>query len=328
MPAPSLLNDGPNFFLNVLIADDFKRQGRMARTEGRISWAVVDPRRHKLFIWQKDRDDFLAAANARTSTVVTNAPFAVYQEGRYGAHVRYWLEWLWETFKLVMIPRMLPPELLRRLRAMNHDLVKQYFGNSIVEGKIFGQRDGIVEDSQSRPATSYFGRRQGRLFADYIIDSGDPQQSITPEVIGGFFRNVLNYAPNDDNGEAAEVGTWGLAPILSAPAPQLRLLRDAGLDAVLEEYEEFLNHPQDGVIPKGEGVLPTDKCDGLLIAIFGGGSPPEFDDYNAQVLVKEAVRVDGNNSILLQVNGAVLQGSDMPEYKQVYNFYGYEFIAG
>jgi hypothetical protein len=86
--------------------------------------------------------------------------------------------------------------------------------------------------------------------------------------------------------------------------------------------------PEDGRVPIGEGVDAADGCDGLIVALFGGGNPPQYANILAQVLVKEAVRVDGNASILLASGAIGLQGVPMPYYKQKYNRWGYQFVAG
>jgi hypothetical protein len=81
MPAPSILTDGHKFFINVLNDKTFQKRGFMTRTEGRLSWGVVDPRRHVMTIWEKGQSDFASAALARNATLITNGPFLPYNRG-------------------------------------------------------------------------------------------------------------------------------------------------------------------------------------------------------------------------------------------------------
>jgi hypothetical protein len=105
-------------------------------------------------------------------------------------------------------------------------------------------------------------------------------------------------------------------------------LRDAGLEAALESYEAVAREPPPEGVPRGEGVDPGESCAGLVIALFGRASPAGAAALLAGVLVKSAVRVDGNDSILLATSGTALQGAAMGDFKRIYNRWGYEFVAG
>lgn len=334
MADPSILKDGSKFFVNVLMSEEFKRKGLLTKSEGRISWAVLDPRRHVMTIWKKDRKDFVEAALTRNASAITNAPFLKYQKDRnkYQAWLGYQVQST--LFKIGFgISKRLPgidrntKQVIDIAGKMVDDALQQkYFSSQKSEGFIFGTSESIKHNDkdESRPKASYFGRNQGRLFSDYTIKRGDAPE-IT-EVIGGLFQSVENYS-TVDNGTASQVGAWGLAPI-SGTTPQCDLLKEAGLEGALAGYEETAKSPGPDGVSFGTGVKDSDACTGLIVALFGGGSPNGFANTLSKVLVKEAVRVDGNDSILLASGGTALRGGSMPYYKKTYNKYGYQFKAG
>jgi hypothetical protein len=331
MPAPSILADGHKFFVNVLNDKTFQKRGFMTRTEGRLSWGVVDPRRHVMTIWEKGQSNFESAALARNATLITNGPFLPYDRGnKYQAFAGY------QATSLVVsigfwVASLSASKSGKQILDVAHSVVDNafqvsYFSTSTSEGYITGTSESISERVLSRPNADYFGRDGGRLFANYVVANGDPP--VMAEVIGGLKRSVRDYIAVDPNDPTAQLGCWGLAPLLTAPEPQLEILKKAGLEEALEAYSEVPEEPEDGWVPIGEGVEAADGCDGLIVALFGGGRPPQYANILAQVLVKEAVRVDGNASILLASGGTGLQGVPMPYYKQKYNRWGYQFGAG
>jgi hypothetical protein len=328
MPA-SILNDGPAFFPNVISDQTFQLTGVLTATEGRVSWGVIDPRRHAMTIWEKSVDDFVDAALARNASLISNAPFLLYDGGAKSFTVaRYGVHSFWRLIRIAMGtfgrgPESVP-DATEELRESERELKKRYFSAHVVEGFIFGTAERIEESAQSRAQAAYFGRDSGRLFANYAIAQGDAPR--IAEVIGGLFMSVGGYAPVD-NGTASQVGAWGLAPILAAPQPQKDRMSEAGLEGAVEKYEERMRAGNDQ-IPFGETVSPGDEMTGLVVALFGGGSPNGFANILANVLVRDAVRVDGNSSILLGQGGVALQGRHMNEYKRYYNRWGYMWRQG
>jgi hypothetical protein len=303
----------------------------MTKTEGAMSWAVLDPRRHIMNIWEKDQVDFVDAALARGASAITNGPFLRYQGGnKYQAYGGYQAVSLLGTFFFglgsLMVPKHTKPAVSWAHSVFDQAQQIRFLGTRDSEGYIYGSAEGITETKLSRPNSHYLGRNQGRLFGDYVVERGDPPQ-IT-EVIGGLKRSVENYSPGDDKDTLALLGCWGLAPILSAPADKLILFESAGLQEALNGYEERMLKPREEDIPYGPGVESTDLCDGLIVALFGGGSTGQYSSILASVLTKEAVRVDGNGSILLATGSTALQGGTMPYYKEKYNKWGYQFMAG
>lgn len=327
MPHPSILQDGPRFFPNVLLDQTFQRRGLLALTEGRLSWGVADPRRYTLFVWEKDRADFVESALALDKPLYTNAPFLLYpnERSKYLAYAGYQLEGFFRALGASLFPAKNVRGQLEKLRDIDRRMLQKYFQGDIVEGLIEGRRRGILDRRNPRPNASYFGRRAGRLFSDYAVARGDPSTDF-PEVIGGLFQSVEEYRAMD-NGTASQLGAWGLAPLTGVPDPQKIQLRDAGLEAALERYEHAARKPGEDHRPIAPGVPPTEGCTGLLISLFGGGSPALFANTLASVLVRSAARVDGNESILMGSYSTLFQGQYMPDHKRSYNRYGYVLEA-
>jgi hypothetical protein len=325
------LSDGHKFFINVLNDKTFQKLGFMTRTEGRFSWGVVDPRRHIMTIWKKGQANFESAALARNASLITNGPFLPYTRGsKYTAFAGYQFASLSVSVGF-WVASLKASKSISSTLDIAHSVVDDalqvaYFSTTTSEGYISGTSESISERVLSRPNADYFGRDGGRLFADYVVAHGDPP--VMAEVIGGLKRSVQDYVAVDANDPTAQLGCWGLAPLLTAPQPQLEILEKAGLEEAIEMCTEVPEEPEDGWVPIGEGVGAADGCDGLIVALFGGGSPPQYANILAQVLVKEAVRVDGNASILLASGAVGLQGVPMPYYKQKYNRWGYQFVAG
>jgi len=328
MADPSLLNDGVRFFPNVLNDRKFMAHGVLARTEGRVSWAVVDPRRHIMTIWEKDVDRFPEAAKRRTgASVLTNGPFLLYSGGnKYLATIKYGLNLLWRNSLFGGGIKGSASATLEQMHKNEAELKKKYFTGHQVEGYLYGDSEHIARTKNSRPKAYYFGRKSGRLFGDYVIAKGDPPHH--PEVIGGLFLSVDNYTVKD-NGTASQVGTWGLAPLAAAGGQPKVELEQAGLTAAIESYEAAMLAPSaEGWVPYGPHVPANTPCPGLLLAVFGAGSPHAFATHNVNVRVEKAVRVDGNSSILLAHYGTLLQGQYMIEAKVYYNRWGYMFKPG
>jgi hypothetical protein len=331
MPPPDIVTDGHKFFINVLNDKTFQKLGFMTKTQGRMSWGVVDPRRHVMTIWEKGQPNFESAALGRNASLITNGPFLPYARGnKYKAFAGYQAASLSVSIAF-WIASLNASKSTKSVLDTTHDVVDDalqvtHFATTTSEGYITGRSESISERVLSRPNADYFGRDGGRLFADYTVAHGDPP--VMAEVIGGLKRSVQDYVAVDANDPTALLGCWGLAPLLAATTPQLELLEEAGFVEALEAYTELPEEREDGWIPVGEGVGAGDGCDGLIVALFGGGNPPQYANILASILVKEAVRVDGNGSILLASGATGLQGVPMPYHKQKYNRWGYQFVAG
>jgi hypothetical protein len=282
-------------------------------------------------IWEKGKFDFAGAALARNATFITHGPFLPYNRGnKYKAFAGYQVASLavsvsfWSASMKASSSVELTLDIAHSV--VDNALQVSYFSTSKSEGYITGTSESISERVLSGPNADYFGRNGGRLFANYVVANGD--LPVMAEMIGGLKRSVRGYAAVDPNDPTAQLGCWGLAPLSVAPGARLEILKEAGLEEALEAYSEVPEEPEDGWVPVGEGVGVADGCDGLIVALFGSGNPPQYANILAQVLVKDAVRVGGNASILLASGRTGLQGVPMPYYKQKYNRWGHQLVAG
>jgi len=341
---PSLQSDGVAFFPNVLKAVEFQQNGILFGDEAapetsasemkrRVQWAVIDPRKHILYIWEKKDEEFPDSAVALGASVFTNGPFNLYrgQKNGFWAHASYWRDYialLWGLGVLAILAQILPflrNEFDKLRQEALRKLLIQHFGDSTPEGYVFGKRDNIHRDQLSRPHHYHFGRKPGREFADYIIDVGDSPQA--DEFIGGLFRTVNNYTDAlddpraDSNGvrithQRHDFGYWGLAP-LSISDPDLKA---GGVEGAYEALSAY-DHQYFPELP---------GCVGVLIVVFYGGDTSVMAGKLIGVRVKEAVRIDDSDSVLFGHGAEILvgKGDDMSVYKRLYNKWGYMTVRG
>ena len=82
---PSILKDGALFFPNVLTNQVFQKSGILWGQEAYgiigLHWVVIDPRRHKMYVWEKHQSDFVQAAYSLGASVFTNGSFNDYVGG-------------------------------------------------------------------------------------------------------------------------------------------------------------------------------------------------------------------------------------------------------
>lgn len=156
-------------------------------------------------------------------------------------------------------------------------------------GHVVGTSQGIRETTISRPRLHYLGRREGRQFEHYEIAQGDPTE--LTEAIGGLFRAVRDYRPYTVR-RWIRVGFWGLVPLVENP-----VLRSPGG-------------------PSGDGVI-------FLLA--GSGNTLVLAEIMAAAGVKDAVQIDGNDSLLLGSGSTIRIGAHMPLWKQLLQVWGFHF---
>lgn len=317
MPGPSIVNDGPRFFPNVLKDQTFQREGVLFGMDpgGQIGlhWAVVDPRKHKLYVWEKDGYDFLQHATGLGASVFSNAAFNEYlggtrevstwnvMTGTLGAIISAAWRLTWQT--ATSVDPQAVQDAVQHVESTYVRLSRENWGGGQAHGYIIGGREGIDIRDVSRAQQSFFGRRTGRFFADYVIQRGDTEGVV--EGIGALFRSVENYAPVDPQVDGIGAGFWGLAPL---DDPQLQEAR------IEDAIEDYLAHEEFG---------RAHTVDGLIITAFHWG--PVIDTLLAGIRVRDAVRVDGNDSILLGHGTSVAVGAEMPDYKRLLQRWGYQF---
>ena len=311
---PDLVKDGPKFFPNVLRDSEFQKHGILfginaggaprEMLHGMVPWAVIDPRKHILYVWQKKDLYFPDSGVKLGSSVFTNGSFNVYKGGNTKPQKA--AAWLMVN---VFAPVANGFFGVFGLKANVVAGVKySLYVSDESEGFIIGNREGISEKKpqESRPTQHHFGRKQGRYFEDYDIAVGDPPN--VSEWIGGLFRTLNNYQfaePEQFN----TFGIWGLAP-LDVSDPEIR-----------SAVEEYMRNE-----PRTDGP-PLPKCTGLLIAAFWSGSLKDFATILANDRVMDAARIDGSDSIVMgRGNGLVFDGET--EKKKMYNRWGFQCQAG
>jgi hypothetical protein len=172
-------------------------------------------------------------------------------------------------------------------------LVRRYQARAPL-GHVIGEHDGIRETSVDRSRVHYFGRRAGCTFVDYEIGRGNPDGMT--EAIGGLFRPLTGYEPC----AAARVirtGYWGLAPLVENPVARGAAIDDAA----------------------------SGGCAGLIVFVAGRADTRQLATLVASVGVKDAVQVDGGDSLLLGRDDEVVVGKLMPPWKRLLQVWGILF---
>ena len=311
------MNDGVLFFPNVLKDQTFQREGVLFGVDpgGQIGvhWAVIDPRKHKLYVWEKDGHDFLQHATGLGASVFSNGAFNDYlggsreastwtvMTGTLGAICGAAWDLTWET--ATKVDPAAVQRAVDRIEGTYRRLSRENWGGGQAHGYILSGREGIAIRDISRPQQSFFGRRSGRFFPDYVIEQGDTHGVV--EGIGALFRSVDNYMPVDPQVDGIGAGFWGLAPF---DDPQLQ---EARIEDAIEDYRS------------GEEYVMAHPVEGLIVVAYHWG--PVIDSLLAGIRVRDAVRVDGNDSILLGHGSSVVVGAAMPDYKLLLQRWGYQF---
>lgn len=312
-----MVNDGAAFLVNVINDPVFRSTGVLYATEPGgawgLHWVVIDPRRHQLFTWKKNQVDFVAAAAALGASVVTNGPFFSYQGGtKYWATFRVSVRSIFEL-NAALVLNLVSPGLgglktATTLSNINNSMINNYSADFPV-GHIHGAWGS--ETSHGAPAGYYFGRFNGRQFRHYAIGRGDPPAN--PEVIGGLPAAVLNYTPVTTVALTNQHGFWGLAPI----DPTDTIWQQHGLQLPMQQALDSLHQYEN----TEEKELPA--LDGLLVTAFQSITPAAMAAMLAGVLVKDAVQLDGADSVLLGTWGTIHVGNSMVTPKRYGNTWGF-----
>jgi hypothetical protein len=300
---------GPEFLPSVLQHPEFGRNGILFGTErvGRapIRWVVIDPGRHSMEVWRKSGRSLTDSARLLGASVITNGPFSNYGSGHLlGASARLIGDVAGPAFHHRGAARQgtpvgtEPAGLRARWEAAN---VFHYQATAPL-GFVVGNASGISETSVPRPRLHYFGRWEGCAFEDYEIAQGDPYGPT--EAVGGLFRGVMDYQPFLLN-RFMRIGFWGLAPL-----PGDRILEGAGVESALEAYAR-----------RGHA------CRGVIVFAAGWANTRRLTQRLASIRVKDAVQIDGSDSLLLGRGDTLVLGALMPPWKQVLQCWGIQFRA-
>jgi hypothetical protein len=299
-PAPRMSADRAAFFPTVLRNDIFGRDGLLfgfERVAGLpVHWAVIDPGRHSMYVWRKQQISYPRSAMDLGASLFSNGPFSDYGSGtllRSAAH--FSVDAAQSAYRAVAA----------RTRAHNHrglsGLSVEHFQAPAPLGFVVGARERISETAHSRPNVFHFGRGEGTEFENYRIARGDPV-GLT-EAIGGLFGGVSDYRPYTVN-RLIRVGYWCTVPLTCDETLHL-----AGIDASIRVY-----HQRSGRV-----------CDGVLLVVAGWANTQRLTHLLSAIRVKDAVQIDGGDSLLLGGGRTLRQGTFMPEWKRLLQCWGIQF---
>jgi hypothetical protein len=294
-----MATDLAEFFPTVLRNEIFRRDGILFGFEFvsglPVHWAAVDPGRHAMYIWQKQSLSYPRSALALGSSLFTNGPFTNYGDGTLiKSSVRFTAE------AIPRLSRAFAEGYRGASRSDLREIATRHLQAPAPLGFVIGAREGIRETTIARPKIFYFGRH-GLDFEDYVIDRGDPLHET--EAIGGLFGGVSNYQPYTVN-SFNRVGFWGIVPLGTDP-----VLRQSGVESAADAYQ-----------------LATGKnCEGLLLTIAGWANTQRLSHLLSAVRVRDAVQIDGGDSLLMGSDTTLRQGAFMPEWKRLLQRWGVQF---
>jgi len=269
-----------------------------------VHWAVVDPRRHTLDVWQKTGDSYTDAGRELGASLFTNGPFGSYPGGsRYRSTVGAATAFLRTGLKEALSPGPAEPALWLRC-------ARRFYSGESPDGHVISSSRAIVETRNSRPRLLFFGREGGRWFEHYRIGQGDPP--LEGSFVGGLFRATRDYqACPADRDDVVGNGIWGLAPLDGAD----RHMIPSGIKESLEAYNDATS---------GQPVPP---CTGVIVVLCCWGQVAAAAEMLVRARVRDAVRIDGNNSLLFGHGRTVVVGERMPLRKQLLQSWGLGFWA-
>jgi hypothetical protein len=150
----------------------------------------------------------------------------------------------------------------------------------------------------------YFGRGQGTDFSSYQIGIGNPPAGLAEASGGLYLPTIQNYVVKPDSHGSNQWFYWGLAPI------KVEVPDEVGLKDALARY-----------VMAGAAKAP----DGLIIGLLYNGAGGDKVQHLADVGVRDAVKLDGSDSVMLGHESTLEYGADMTEYKSVWMKWGFAF---
>jgi len=312
---PSLL-DKTRFFPAVLGNREFREKGVLFGEEPTIArdckWVVVDPNRHKLRVWEKPTpmSDFVTAGQALRASVFTNGPMvhARTDGNKYLLGAKYYgkatVNYLWWRLPRGPIGQM-PWD---TAKAINEASSKA--ADDVFEGPPYGdvfsfsnQIDARVPQNLQDVNLGHFGRGLGTDFDSYTVGSGNPVG--LAEASGGLYPPaILNYVVTPDTHGSNQWFYWGLAPLKPTGTDEV------GLKNALAAYAS-IGSPR--------------PLNGLIIGLFYHGGRGDVVQHLADVSVRDAVKLDGSDSVLLGHDSTIEWGDGMTAYKRIWMRWGFAF---
>lgn len=334
-------SDGFDFFPKVIATKQFKSKGVLHGEVGKgCRWSVIDPRRHKMQIWQKRSACYVEAARNLNATVVTNGPFFNYAVPTSNSPTVDWINANWMKFKaLVAVDWMIDPVTSNvasgyvKGKAVQHEVAKQLPSGlarqmmlpgptDIMVGQLlalsaekrkeilkpFNQSQptgmvlgaNVVNRYRSTPNGWHFGR-SGDAFSEYKIGKGDPAMR---EALGGLVMSVDDYKPI--TGVPPNLYCWwGLVPFNT----KSKIYKNTTMKKAIHEYEKKMSLQE-----------AVDRSSGVLFCLCNDGA--SLDVTMARLGVRYAVRLDGSDSVVYGRGKKLFRGDDMCVYKKIAQKYG------
>ena len=189
------------------------------------------------------------------------------------------------------------------------DAIVDNFSAQAPKGHVHSQANNISETLIPAPNGYYFGRSNGLEFNHYAINQGIPPR--IAEWIGGFQQVVDNWIIQNAETTSNLHGYWGLAPMLPSDPVWTGAIR-AELESALEALSAYDNANNPQMI----------DLTGVIITVFQSATPAATAGIMAAANVKQAVQIDGSDSVLLAVEKQLVVGDRMPANKQKGQYLG------
>jgi hypothetical protein len=304
---PSLA-DKQSFFANVLRDPDFQSNGVLFGENPDLvrdcNWVVIDPNRHKLQVWQKSfpTQDFVAAGQSLKASVFTNGPMVHSRVpgNDYLAAAGYVLEGTALDIGEAFSRSQGMPHTGKYSQQRWDDLADDWFGGAPYGDVISNSNLVNVKAPPAKSVLGFFGRSSGTDFSSYKIGIGGPMG--LGEGSGGLYEPaIVNYAAKPDTHGSNRWFFWGLAPIKATSD-------NSGLESAISAYQK---------------VGTSKPVTGLIVGLLYSGN--DHVQLLVDIGIKDAVKLDGSDSVLFGHDSEILYGTDMSPYKRVWMRWGFAF---
>ena len=304
--ATPTFRDGLDFFPKAIATPDFQSKGVLFGTDPsarNCHWAVVDPRKHKLTVWQKGLPDYVDSARAMNATVITNGPFIKYG-GKSADISSFDKAVVWGLDKLDSFPH--GSAVTSAVISWTRSKCLEDFKKSSPTGWIVGRR---VNDIQNSAPNGWFFGRKGESYSEYTIAKGDPARQ--QEAIGGLVPSVDDFKPSWVDGVTSNTYChWGLAPLYGDTS---KIHAGASSKEAIDKYM------------KGMGLTEAvDNSGGVAFCVAYSGKC--IDTTIAKLGVRYAVRLDGSDSVVFGSGKSLQWGDGMVSYKRASQQWGLAFV--
>ena len=292
-PATPSLADGMDFFPKAIATAAFQSKGVVFGTDStrrNLHWAVIDPRKHRLRLWQKRQPDYVQAAVAQRATLVTNGPFIKYGGSKNSVSAI-------DKIAVWALGAVSPFDVLLGTHASNkitRQQIMKMFQQSTPVGSIQGSR---VTNLHIPVANACYFGRSGNKFGDYVIARGDTKGEA--EAMGGLAESVYNYVPQKAPPSSNTFCHWGLVPLTGKDS---RILQQASNQKAIAEYAK------------------QETTAGVIFCVAYSGHC--LDSTLPTLGVRHAVRLDGSDSVVFGAGAKLHWGNSMVEYKRVAHQWG------